>query len=76
MSYIVRMLVEVIWDMIPFGVVLLIAIIAMADAFLSIKEMTKLDAKENNLPVPEDECLNQENTSWTEKKLCHYIKSL
>ena len=41
MSYITRMLVEVIKDMLAFGVVLSIVVIAMADAFLSIKEITE-----------------------------------
>ena len=46
MSYITRMLVEVIKDMLAFGVVLGIVVIAMADSFLSIKEITKLEAGE------------------------------
>ena len=46
MSYITRMLVEVIKDMLAFGVVLSIVVIAMADAFLSIKEIAKLEAGE------------------------------
>ena len=44
MSYITRMLVEVIKDMLAFGVVLTIVIIAMADAFLSIQNMYAVQA--------------------------------
>ena len=47
MSYLVRMLVEVILDMRmrAFLIVLAIAVIGFADAFLSIKEATVLYAK-------------------------------
>ena len=46
MSYLVRMLVEVIRDMLAFAVVLIVSIVGMAEAFLSIKEIAKLEALE------------------------------
>ena len=51
MSYLVRMLVEVVYDMLAFAVVLTVAIVGMADAFLSIKEITKLEELEKAAEV-------------------------
>ena len=54
MSYITRMIVEVIKDMLAFGVVLTIVVIAMADSFLSIKEISKLESQENITDIDQD----------------------